>query len=261
MKKPPTQDTATLDPAGGDDKDRGYKPSLWSVEVLYGPGMAGRSLSGGSSSWMQQRNETEKASWSQSAGLRANYQLSPYWKLSTGVVYSQRGEQFSTTLESERMDTMIQSSEIVIYHPVNPPRTVTIYDTTVTTQYISQDLSSSNVYRQLSIPLELERSFYIRDRWTLMVRPGVQFSVWSTGKGLMLDESGQVAAIEELPVKSAGVVNLSIGAGSAYRMNDKVSLLVYPRLTYGINSTMGNEFQLTQQEYGMFVQFGMRIDL
>ncbi len=78
----------------GDPKGAKFYPSVWSLEFTAGPGYAFRSLSG-NQQLIDWRNQTESPALSYQANVAVVRELSRNWSFRTGIMLTQRQENFS----------------------------------------------------------------------------------------------------------------------------------------------------------------------
>ncbi len=253
-----TQPDTTVKAKGGDLVGPGFISSGFSIDVLWGAGYSNRTLSG-NQELMMLRNATESPRLSQSLEIGINYQMNEKWSVRSGLRYMERNEAFNYSNSEEVHDSTISSRVVTIYHPVNPPQYITVYDTAVEVYTVVDNQNSFNTYRYFSIPLEVERKFYFGNKWTFMGKTGLMFSVYSSQQGLRQVSENQNVSLESLESRKIGTLSASLGLGAAYRMNDRIQLIAYPQFFY--TPTSNSNLGLNESEIGAFGSFGLRIEL
>jgi hypothetical protein len=238
------------------------KISNWNLDIYAGPGLGYRMLNGTDAAYRELRDNTETAALSYQAGVMLNYNLSPKWKLGIGLRYSGINTNFDYNRNWSVTDTTITRHEDIVINP--PPignQTIIWYDTSYQINNFSKKYSSHNQLNLLTIPLEIERSFYFGDKWSVMAKAGISASIFNKRSGLISSPIGEVLNLGDLPAMGLGQLNSSLGLGLAYRLNQKMSLMFYPQMNYNLLSGYEKSLGFDQRDYGVYTHFGIRIDL
>lgn len=203
------------------------------------------------------RMETEKASYSFSAGLRFNYQLSDKWSVLSGLNYSQINERFNyidpesnQTREITIKDYIYQNGKIV--DSIINKQTVIIPGET--------KLSVKNKYSSVDIPV-LGR-FRVIDNSHINISgiAGIYLNVSSVTKGMafdsdnisILDISNNSGIGKEIFKNYLGI-SPYIGLNVSYHINPSVDFFAEPHARFQTSSITKADYPLTQRynTYGL----------
>lgn len=238
------------------------KLSKWSIELTAGAGYADRLLSG-ESSYITLRNESETPQISYMADLRAVYELSPKWNVQLGLNALRRNESFeyklpNTTVTKERQETRTET----VIHPVlgsyEREYTVTI---TETKEVEGETVTADNTFTFVNIPLAFERNLISRNNLTLTARAGVSAGIFSSANGYFLVSIADIAELNENEHKTWGIHTVNLGLGALYTVSDRLTLVAYPQINFGLNSSFADQYILTQKHVSALGTIGIRVRL
>ncbi|PCJ63577.1 MAG: hypothetical protein COA58_15680 [Bacteroidetes bacterium] len=265
------EDIANVTEANNEEKNKTTTPppthklvklSRWSIEATSSIGLGGRTISG-ATDYVSLRNLTESARISNSFTLSGIYQLDPKWNIQTGFILLNRNENFnhSTNDYVQYNEREEQRTETII-HPVlgeiERTYTVVVTDTIVTSGIKTNNI---NKHTLLSIPLILERELMSNNKWSVMSKGGVMVSIYTNSQGNIVNESNQVSLLETAGVKTSGTYSALFGLGTMYKASDRVSILLYPQVNFGLNSSFENRLAFKQREIGIYTHLGLRVRL
>ena len=215
----------------------------------------------GNENVVNDRNAAETSKLSYGFDLRAAYALNPYWNIQTGVNYIQRNENFNHVVESMQISSREVTKEITIIHPVLGEIKKEVVVTETDTAFSSTSYAANNRYSSVSIPLSIERMFPIGQKFAMLARTGIQFGVNQTASGSTVNPENQAVSMSNLPLKQAGVNRIELGIGAAYRLNHRITLLVYPQGNLALQSVYKKSAAIEQKDFGLYTHFGLKIDL
>ena len=234
----------------------------WRVQASAGMGYASRTLSETNKEYIDLRNSTENVAVSYQFEANVIYQFNPRWNIQTGLQYSIRNELFEYSQQmytTEERDVV--RTEIVV-HPVlgEIERTYleTITDTT------SQDVkytSSQNKFELVSIPIIIERELVTHHNWSVLAKAGLHAGIYSNSIGLLIAPNSETQEYRTLPTRKAGINSAMFGLGVLYSLTPRVSLLAYPQANVQLNSSTRRTAGFSQNDWGIYTQFGLRIGL
>ncbi|MBT8326436.1 MAG: outer membrane beta-barrel protein [Bacteroidia bacterium] len=252
----PTNQSPDDNDLGGDNP----KLSKWSLAFTGGPGIGGRMLSG-DQSMIDARNSAESSKLSYGFDVRAQYAFSEFWNVQTGVNYTQRNENFDYVQNSMEVSSRKETKEVTIIHPVlgeiKKEVEYTVWDTVLN----SNSTSATNKYTSISIPLSIERMFPLGQKFAILTRTGVLFGINQSATGSTINQENEAILISTQPYKQAGVNRVELGIGAAYRVNNRITILVYPQGNVALQSVYKKSAIIEQRDYGFYTQFGLKIDL
>ncbi len=237
------------------------KPALgqYSVGLTIGPGYGSRLLMD-NNEHTKARNSTESMRLGFATNLEYSYHLNEKWNINSGFNYVQRVEDFNYQRPDEIKDissTTIKTYKVII-HPIlgfiyKENGSYDVYDTTFTS---FTNISNTNKYHSISIPIELERMFPIGDRFMLLAKTGVLVDIFNQVEGKTFDDDNAIIHLSTLKTNLKKQAN--IGLGVSFKATDKVTVIAYPQLNYGL-TTLFKESSFKQKEYGIYTHFGIRI--
>ncbi|MBC7884524.1 MAG: hypothetical protein H7X99_03570, partial [Saprospiraceae bacterium] len=213
--------------------------------------------SGGSSSYLDMRNQTEHGNYSFSAGIRFGYNISYRWNLHTGLNYSQINEKFEYT-DPESNQTRIITIKDYIYQNGK------IVDSIITEELIivpgTSKLKVYNKYRTLDIPILARYTLLANNKFSLSAISGLYINLTQSQKGMFLspDESTPVAftkGTEEGIKTFKNQLGISVYAGVslAYHLTSSLDLLLEPNARIQTESMTLDSYPLSQR----YNTFGM----
>ena len=232
----------------GDKKDRGLNWNVkTSMDLFVSPERSFRFLEYKSDDYAEhamRRNETEKAYYSFSSGLRFNFLTESGLAVRTGLVYSQINEIFE--------DQFLVSE--LLTNPITG-------DTIGFTQYLN-DVTTFNRYKMVDVPLMIGYEMPMK-RSTLNVNAGVFINVKSMQKGTLLDVEGTKrdfttgAGDYEIFRKNIGV-SYFMSLGAAYDLSRSYQFFFEPHLRYYPGSFAKKEYALNQKYVTGGIMIGIR---
>ncbi len=248
------------DPLDDDLGGENPKLSKWSIAITGGPGVGGRMLTG-DQSMMDARTAAESSKLSYGFDFRTSYAFSPLWNIQTGINYTQRNENFNHVVTSTQVNTRKESKEITIIHPVLGEIKKEVEYTVSDTVHTSNATSANNKYTSVSVPLSIERMFLFGQKFAIMARTGIQFGINSSASGLTINQENDAVSMSTQPYKQAGVNRIELGIGAAYRVNNRLTILVYPQGNVALQSVYKKSAFVEQRDFGLYTQLGLKIDL
>lgn len=235
-----------------------FIPSAWSVDLIAAPAYINSKYIGNAES-VQLRRETESAAISYAFEIGLNYSLNKNWGIRTAMNYQVHQIAFDYSNTEELVDRIVSTKEVTIYHPVNPPQTLIVKDTSYSYYTKVTENHQLNKFTAVRIPLELEHKFYFGNNWMLLGKAGVLLNVYNAQNGLRQVSENQIVSLTELEKDKIGTFSASMGVGAAYRFDKRVQMLVYPQLIYQKQGS--DQIGVSQNNLGIFGNFGLRIDL
>ena len=232
----------------GDKKDRRLNMNFTtSMDVFVSPERSFRILEYKADDYAEyaaRRNETEKAYYSFSSGLRFNVLADNGLALRTGIVYSQINEIF----EEQFLETRILTDP-------------TTGDTLGFTQLLN-DVTTFNRYKMVDVPLMIGYEMPMK-RSTINVNAGIFVNVQATQKGNLLDEEGTKVDFTtgsgdyEIFRKNIGV-SYFMSIGAAYDLSPQYQFFFEPHLRYYPSSFTKTEHVLNQKYITGGILLGIR---
>ena len=232
----------------GDKKDRRLNLNgTTSMDLFVSPERSFRFLEYKANDYAEyatRRNETEKAYYSFSSGIRLNYLTTNGLAIRTGLVYSQINEIF----EEQFLETRILTD------PTNG-------DTLGFSQFLN-DVTTFNRYKMVDIPLMIGYELPMK-RSTINVNAGIFVNVKATQKGNMLDveetKRDFTTGTGEYDVfrKNIGV-SYFMSLGAAYELSPRYQFFFEPHLRYYPGSFTTKEYVLNQKYITGGILLGIR---
>lgn len=234
----------------GDKKDRMNLNFTTSMDLFVSPERSFRFLEYKSDDFAEhaiERNETEKAYYSFSSGLRLNFLANNGFAVRTGLVYSQINEIF----EDQFLVTEL------VTNPISG-------DTIGFSQYLN-DVTTFNRYKMIDVPFMVGYEMEMK-RSTINVNAGVFVNVKATQKGTLLDEEGTkrnfTTGVGDYQVfrKNIGV-SYFMSLGAAYELSPQYQFFFEPHLRYYPGSFAKQGYVLNQKYVTGGIMLGIRKQL
>lgn len=238
-----------------------FIPSNWSIGLFAGPSFHANQYSG-DPNLSESFTESQKGVSSFSTGINVIYDFNEKWNVTSGVNLIKTKNQIDYTITNTSYNYSYRTETQTVIHPVlgEIEKEVTIE----TIDTINKDITfnSKNSTQTIFVPLNVERKFTVGDKLTLFASAGGSLSLNNkvSGQYLNIDSLG-LFEMEALPYKKNGLTSLNIGFGLGYTLNNRISLLVYPRANLGLRSSLNSSYGLKQNEFKMYNQLGIRINL
>ncbi len=213
-------------------------------DILAGGDYAARALSAKgdeANNYLALRNQTETVEPSWIVGARASLVTPSGISVRSGIYYSQIHERF---------DYSGRQTIITIDTVNGMPRIDTVTGTLIQTTY--------NKLKTLDIPFLLGYEMQL-DKWTLSANAGFALNLRFRQRGFFLNPNGQVVnfssgATTPYPsFKSNAGISLLANISLAYKLSDKLELLLEPNIRIRPNSLTNEAYPLEQkyQNYGL----------
>lgn len=259
--KPTTVNADADDNRSGEDILPNSHPiSRWSLSAAYGPSRAFRLLESASDPQLASlRNESETPRYSQMAMIAAHYELHPNLEAYAGLQWLNRREAMSFTKTHTEEHMKINSREVVVVHPVEPPKTITVYDTAYSKVIVDESIENKNTYNHVSIPLGLRFSLY-HNKIGLHIAGEGSIRLMSLARGTVMnaDLSQEDLASENFRRTSLGY-GIGAGLGFSYLFDPRFTAMVEPiRMTYFKSPTNNTRYALNQLDYGYSLMFSLK---
>ena len=236
--------------------------SKWSLEASASPGIGNRQLSG-EQQYISLRNESESPKLSYAFDIRTLYQLSSKLNIQLGINATIRNEQFDYTtvdkiITTEREETKYETVIHPVLGEITREYTVVISESE---EVLGVKTSTNNKFTNITIPIELEWELWKRNRITLIGKGGLTAGIYSTAQGSMILNQDEVVSLHSSPYKKAGIHSANAGFGLAVQATRRISLIAYPQVRIGLNSSYSNNSTFSQKETGIYTHVGLRIRL
>jgi hypothetical protein len=234
----------------------------WSLEASTGLGIGKGLINSNDPAYSAMRNTTDKSQLTHAFDVRAIYRLNPHWNLQAGITYTKRKEAFTFTQEDtwEYIDREEVRTRTIV-HPVlgtiEEKYTVNVTDSSLVA---GKNLSSTNSYMSITIPISIERMIPLNAKWTVLTRGGFSASISNQSTGQIL-ASSDATDLSDIPSRKNGVHGLHLGIGVMYEANKRITLIAYPTGTLDLLSRMNSDAIFEQRDLSILTHFGLRVNL
>jgi len=232
----------------------GYK---YSIEMVGGPSYAYRKLSGQGS---QLRDESEQANLTVQTGLKLNYHINPTWSIQSGLSWESRNEKVKYN-QTELQRKLTQTPhQVTVFHPVLPPRSITVIDSTYSNENVNFKFNNANKYTTINIPVVLGYTFTL-GKLQYRVSAGSLFNIYSINSANNLVRNGNT--IDLVKYKESPKIKTSIYTAVALQYPLNTNCMAITELSYYTNVTnrMSADTLLRQRNYGLNLSVGAKISL
>lgn len=231
----------------------------WSVLVSAGPAYAYRRLESKSSpDIVALRNGSESAKLSHQSSILAHFEIQPGFEIYSGINWLQRREQMEYVKTTTFVNTTIKSHEVIEYHPILPPKRITIYDTAHQQMEVKSNESRQNSYTHITIPVGFRFSAY-GNKLGYHISVDGAMQIASLNKGSVMHNQSEELDLTAPDYKRKQVGYSASGSfGVSYLMTNRWSLVSEYRATYFLSPTNGSGYQINQYDFGHGLLFGMK---
>jgi tetrahydromethanopterin S-methyltransferase subunit B len=232
----------------------GYK---YSFEIVGGPSYAFRMVSGDGASL---RNESENANLTLQTGVKVNYHINPRWSVQTGLIGENRNEKIKYN-RTEIQDKLTETRhQVTIFHPVLPPRTITVIDSVYSKENATYKFNSTNKYTNLSIPVVVGYNFSL-GKLQYRVSAGSLFTVFSKNTATNLVRNGNT--IDMVTYKESPKIKTSVYSAIALNYPLNPNCIAITELSYYTNITnrLGSDAVFRQRNYGINLSVGAQFKI
>jgi hypothetical protein len=233
----------------------------WSIGMSYGPSTGNRRFDNvGEASLINARNAAEKALYSNTAEVTLNYAATPNVDFYVGLNYFNRRERMNYVQTTTTTSVDVTSRQVVEYHPVLGPRTITVYDTVTNSVTVENNITSLNNYNHYIIPLGFRYTLYANKNLGIFINGNAGLEFMTRAKGQVLGANNELIDLSNFGRTQFGT-SLSAGAGLALRMNDRMTALFEPRATFYLSPTNNQDYALNQWDQGYGFMVGLKYGL
>lgn len=247
--------------AAPDDKQVPKERSKLALEFLGSYDFMNRSIQNADPAYVKARKDAEKIGAAYTFQFRAQFRLSDRIALRSGISFSQQHEKLNFTRTDSRTDIVERQETGYILDPINGPTPIvyTVRDTF--TYNTTTSAKSNNTYTFIDIPVLMNYTFGVTDKWNLGVSGGPVFNLAFKQKGQILGPvNNQIIDLNSPanPFRTYAGVNLMLNLSASYALNKNFDLLFEPGIRYGISSLTSKEFGVVQKYSSVNLFTGVR---
>ncbi len=215
-----------------------------------------------SQSYLNMRNQTERAMYSYSIGARFGYNLNYRWNLHTGLNYSQINEKFEYT-DPESNQTRLITIKDYIYENGR------IVDSVITEETVivpgTEKLKVFNKFKSFDIPIIARFTLLANRHMSLSATAGVYLNLSFSQRGMMISEnnntpvdftSGKENA--EIIYKTQLGVSAYGGISLAYHLTHNIDFVLEPHVRVQTESMTVGDYALKQKFNTFGIATGFR---
>ena len=239
-----------------EDEKLGYK---FSVEIpLVGASYAFRRVSGDGAIL---RNESENALFSLQTGIKLNYNFNSKFSVQTGLIVENRNEKIKYDRSEIQDKLTLTPRQVIVYHPVLPPKIITVTDSTYSKENVDYKFDNTNKYTTLNIPLVFGYSFSLKGKAQYRLSTGTLFNVHSMNAAHILVRNGD--KIERVPYKESTKINTSVYGAMALMYPVNNHYVLFSELSYytNLNNRLNSDVAMRQRNYGLNLSGGLKINI
>jgi hypothetical protein len=229
----------------------------WAIEILGGPSYVYRKLSGKGADL---RNESESASLSTQTAVKVNYSLTNNWFIQSGLIFENRKEKIKYNREFEHQNLIQTPRQVKVFHPVLPPHSMTIIDSTYSKENVTVNFNQMNSYSTFSIPMSLGYNVGF-NRMKCRVVLGSLFNIFAMNSAQnLVEKEGKVvlSAYKESPKMKTSLYG---SLGIQYPLNAQYNWITELSYYTNLSNRFGVESAIQQKNYGYNFSTGLQINL
>lgn len=244
--------------------NRGGINSDWLLELYASPDLAFRSVSttaASSPQYMQKKDSSESMNLGFTAGIRLVKPITDNIWLKTGVQYTQMNERYIYRSENEIKTTTVVTVRTIIRAPGD---TVIVSDTSVLQTAGYKNLSVTNRYRSIDIPLTIGYQFgHEGDDIKVGINAGVIVNLSSWYQGVILDSSLAVVPLTKsnMVYKSKLGLGLYAGLSISKQLGEDMQVFFEPYFRYNLSNMTTAEAAYKQKFSLGGLSIGLRFNL
>ncbi len=207
------------------------------------------------------RNNADLYNGSFSLALRVNREINKVFTLSSGIQLSQINERTSGSISEQVQQINERKVNGFIVDPFGNqiPVTYTFYDTVNVTK--TRYVNSSNRMTFIDVPIFVRYNFFMSNKLSLSVNPGLLVNLGFRQKGSFLNpndlETHNLNNTNN-PYRPSAGVTASLGLGLHYKINNQLGLIVEPTYRLGLESVTSSNFAISQQFRTLSTFVGLR---
>jgi len=239
------------------NEDQNNMYSKFSLEILGGPSLAFRKLSGTNHDL---RNESEKAAISTQTGIKFSYHLNPNWSLQSGFMVENRSEHVKYNRTEIHNKLVLTPHNVIIYHPVLPPRNVTITDSSYVDQNVDFKFNATNKYTSLNIPLLLGYNFTL-GKFQYRISGGSLLNLYTFNAANNLVRKGNEIVLESYKEKSTIKTSYYGAFGMLFPISENCSFITELSYYHNTANRLKTESSIKQFNYGLNLSGGIKINI
>jgi hypothetical protein len=240
-----------------EENDEPKLVSKFSMEIGGGASYAYRTLSGDGK---MLRNESEKANVGLLTAVKINYHINTKWSVQSGLTIENRNEAINYN-QTELKDKLTETSrQVTVFHPVLPPRTITVIDSSYSKEKVNYKFNTTNKYQTLNIPLVLGYNFTI-GKLQYRISAGPVFNVYSmnTANNLVRINDN----IELVPYKESAKIKSSAYTAFAlqYPLNQNYAWITEISYYTNFSNRLNSDATLSQKNSGFNLFTGIKFNI
>ena len=228
------------------ENERKLGKGSYSLEFGGGPSYIYRTLSGGN---YLLRNESEKPMISFQTNIKFNYHINNAFSIQTGLIIETRNEKLNYN-HTELVENLIETPRIVtVYHPILPPKNITIIDSMYSKQEVKYDFENINKYTSFNLPILFAYNFgNVKQQYRFAA--GTLLNIYSSNNAKIIERKGNETVLATY--KEPNKINPSIYSAIAYNkiINTQYSIVFEFSYYKNFLNRLSNENQTIQRNAG-----------
>lgn len=229
----------------------------YSVEIKGGFTYATRKLSGEGSDL---RNESENPALSVHTALKLNYRFNHQWSLQTGLISENRNEKVTYNQSELRKKLNVTQKQVVVYHPVLPPKTILVNDSSYVDEKVDYNFNRNNKYTTISMPLVLGYDFHLgKMNYRFVAGPMLNLHTSSSAK--VLERSGNEILLVGYKENSSLKASIYTAMAMKFALSPTCNFLTEISYYRNLANRMTTESPIKQFNQGLNLSMGVSFDL
>lgn len=228
------------------ENEKKHRKGTYSLEFGGGPSYIYRNLSGGN---YLLRNESEKPMISFQTNIKFNYHINNAFSIQTGLIIETRNEKLNYNHTELRKKLVQTPRTVTVYHPILPPKNVTIIDSSYSKEEVKYDFENINKYTSFNLPILFAYNFG-NAKQQYRIAAGTLLNIYSSNNAKIIERNGNETILTTY--KEPAKINPSIYSAIAYNKIISTHYSVVFELSYykNILNRFSSENQIVQRNAG-----------
>lgn len=232
----------------------------WSLTAGYGASSAYRKLDQNQNVELATlRDLSESKLYSHEAFINFNLELGEHVEVYTGINYLNRRERMEYTSVENYTIRNITENEVVAVHPLLPPKTFILFDTSYTQITTSKNLQSTNTYKYYTLPIGMRYTWY-KNKWGIYASADAAIQLAAQNNGSILTAGAVEQDLSSSDFNRRKKLGATAGGsfGVSYLFDERITAMFGFKATYFLTPVNGSRYLLDQRDFSRSLMTGVK---